>query len=178
MFDNRDITILGAGALLAVLCLLLPLPFVGKIAAGFVILAIFMALALVRMGPDRIPLEEWLKRRIRFALSARKFTYQRTPKPVTTPPVRKTTTKVISTAELAAALAPAPEAETPTAEPVQGTLPFPAAKDPFPLTLTVEGVGVYRLMTFFLIVVGAYFVFWLATGGTQEMVLFVEQFRR
>jgi hypothetical protein len=77
MFNNRDLIILGAGALGSVFMLLMPLSFGGKIVAGFLVLGLFMMLALLRLGPDRVPLEEWLLRRLRFSSSARKFTYQR-----------------------------------------------------------------------------------------------------
>ncbi len=76
MFNDRDLGILGAGALLAVVCLILPLPFVGKIVLGLFVLVGFIVLALLRLGPDRIPLEAWLLRRIRFRLQARRYTYQ------------------------------------------------------------------------------------------------------
>jgi len=66
MFNDRDLGVLGAGALLAVLCLVLPLPFVGKVVLGLSVLVGFIVLALLRLGPDRIALEEWLIRRIRF----------------------------------------------------------------------------------------------------------------
>jgi hypothetical protein len=38
MFNNRDLGILGAGALLAILCLFLPLSFTGKVVIGFLVL--------------------------------------------------------------------------------------------------------------------------------------------
>ena len=50
MFNDRDLGILGAGALLAVLCLFLPFSFVGKVVVGFLVLVGFMALALLRAG--------------------------------------------------------------------------------------------------------------------------------
>jgi hypothetical protein len=77
MFENRDLTLLGAGALGAVLVLLLPLPFAARIVSGFLVLGAFMLAALLRLGPDRIPLEAWLGRRLRFALERRRFTYLR-----------------------------------------------------------------------------------------------------
>jgi hypothetical protein len=77
MFNNRDLIILGTGALGSVFMLLLPLSFGGKVVAGFLVLGLFMMLALLRLGPDRVPLEEWLLRRLRFSFTARKFTYQR-----------------------------------------------------------------------------------------------------
>ncbi|NPV86282.1 MAG: hypothetical protein HPY45_09780 [Anaerolineae bacterium] len=76
MFNNRDLAILGAGGLLAVFALLLPFSsFFAKLAAGFIVLALFMILALLRLGPDRVTPEEWLLRRIRFAISARAYTF-------------------------------------------------------------------------------------------------------
>lgn len=70
MFNDRDLGLLGAGAILAVLCLMLPLPFVARAVTGIFVLVGFMVLALLRLGPDRITLEGWLKRRTRFHLSA------------------------------------------------------------------------------------------------------------
>ena len=66
MFRDRDLFLLGAGAILSVFCLLLPLPFSGKLVLGVLTLLGFLLLALLRIGPDRIPPEEWLLRRLRF----------------------------------------------------------------------------------------------------------------
>src|SRR3990170_644067 len=79
MFNDRDLGILGAGALLAVLCLFLPLPFAGKVVIGFLVLVGFMALALLRFGPDRVPPEVWLARRFRYANQTRKYVNQQSP---------------------------------------------------------------------------------------------------
>src|SRR3990172_11998559 len=78
MFNDRDLGILGAGALLAVLCLFLPFSFVGKVVIGFLVLVGFMALALLRLGPDRVPPEVWLMRRFRYAHQTRKYVNQQT----------------------------------------------------------------------------------------------------
>ena len=67
MFNDRDLGILGGGALLAVLCLFLPFSFAGKMVVGFLVLVAFMALALLRLGPDRVPPEVWLMRRFRYS---------------------------------------------------------------------------------------------------------------
>lgn len=78
MFNNRDLAILGAGGLLAIFALLLPFQsFAARLVVGFLVLAVFMVLALLRMGPDRVTPEEWLIRRIRYASSARAYTYHR-----------------------------------------------------------------------------------------------------
>ena len=78
MFNDRDLGILGAGALLAVLCLFLPLSFAGKVVIGFLVLIGFMALALLRLGPDRVPLEVWLTRRFRYSMQTRQYVNQQT----------------------------------------------------------------------------------------------------
>ena len=76
MFNDRDLTIMGIGAIAAVICLLIPsLGLVLKGVIAFVVLILFMALALVRMGPDRVPLEVFLQRRIKFATQERRYTY-------------------------------------------------------------------------------------------------------
>jgi len=76
MFNDRDLTIMGIGAIAAVICLLIPsLGLVLKGVIAFVVLILFMAWALVRMGPDRVPLEVFLKRRIKFATQVRRYTY-------------------------------------------------------------------------------------------------------
>lgn len=79
MFNDRDLGILGAGALVAVLCLFLPLSFVGRIVVGFLVLILFMVLALLRLGPDRVPPEVWLKRRVRYGMDVRKYVNQQEP---------------------------------------------------------------------------------------------------
>ena len=76
MFNDRDLGILGAGALLAVLCLFLPLSFTGKVVIGFLVLVGFMALALLRLGPDRVPPEVWLMRRFRYSMQTRQYVNQ------------------------------------------------------------------------------------------------------
>src|SRR5690606_39789287 len=78
MFNDRDLGILGAGALLAVLCLFLPLSFTGKVVIGFLVLVGFMALALLRLGPDRVPPEVWLMRRFRYSIQTRQYVNQQT----------------------------------------------------------------------------------------------------
>ncbi|MBC8334571.1 MAG: hypothetical protein ISR59_03940 [Anaerolineales bacterium] len=76
MFNDRDLSIMGVGAIAAVICLLIPsLGLVAKGIIAFVILMIFMALALIRLGPDRVPMEVFLKRRIKFATQVRQHTY-------------------------------------------------------------------------------------------------------
>lgn len=75
MFNDRDLAVLGTGSALAVLTLLLPLPFAGRIAAGFFVLIAGLSLAFVRLGPDRLPLETWLKRRFLFLIRPRRWSF-------------------------------------------------------------------------------------------------------
>ena len=167
MFNDRDLAILGAGAIGAVLCLLLPIPFAAKAIAGILVLTIFMTLALLRLGPDRVPLEEWARRRIRYQRSARLYAYQRPQAEAAQPPPAPVETP-----------APAPAAEPLPVEPASVSAPAPPpmparALGLRPLSLDTSGVGVYPLLTVFLAVVGIYFVVWLAGGGGEEIARFI-----
>jgi hypothetical protein len=42
-----------------------------------------------------------------------------------------------------------------------------------PVTFTWEEIGIYRLVTVLLAVVGIYFIFWLVQGGTQQIGFWV-----
>ena len=75
MFNDRDLSILGAGAVGAILCLMLQWTFAVKVAIAVVILVIAMALAFARMGADRLTLEQYLKRQLVFRYQPRKYSY-------------------------------------------------------------------------------------------------------
>lgn len=75
LFNNRDLGILVAGAIGAVLALLLPLPLWGSMAVGVCVLVAGMLFALLRVGPDKVTLEQWLKRRLRFTFKPRRYVY-------------------------------------------------------------------------------------------------------
>lgn len=154
MFRDRDLFLLGAGALLSAFCLLLPLAFVGKLVAGVLTLVGFMALALLRLGPDRITVEEWLRRRLRFWLSPRRFVYHR---PGWKLPPRRAST-------------PRAAAEAPAA-PGPQSYPMPQASFR-PVALVLPESGIYPLVTVLLAVLGVYFVAWLAQGGAGEIATF------
>jgi len=145
MFKDRDLFVIGAGALLAIFCLLLPFSFALKVFLGLTTLILFMVLGLARFGGDRIPLEEWLKRRLFFKLRPRKHVYQQPGHELrATPPARE----------------PAPEPEK------QPSVASPAAA---PVTFAFEGNRIYHLAGVFLAVVGVYFVTWLAQGGAAAI---------
>jgi len=156
MFNDRDLGILGAGALLAVLCLFLPLSFTGKVVIGFLVLVGFMALALLRLGPDRVPPEVWLTRRFRYSMQTRQYVNQQTATRKTegVPPSQKQKPERPSYERKQ----PAPSFNT---HAVQTTMR--------PVGLAWDEVGVYPLLTVLLGVVGIYFAVWLANGGAQEL---------
>ncbi len=156
MFNDRDLGILGAGALLAVLCLFLPFSFAGKVVVGFLVLVGFMALALLRLGPDRVPPEVWLTRRFRYSMQTRQYVNQQTA-------TRKTENTQQTLKQ---------KPERPTFEREHGAPSFnthhaqPVMR---PIDLAWNEVGVYPLLTVLLGVVGIYFAVWLANGGAQEL---------
>ncbi|HKJ39727.1 MAG TPA: hypothetical protein VJ972_13200 [Anaerolineales bacterium] len=156
MFNDRDLGILGAGALLAVLCLFLPLSFTGKVVIGFLVLVGFMALALLRLGPDRVPLEVWLTRRFRYSMQTRQYVNQQTASRKTENVQPKQKTK--------------PEHPAKEQRVIEQDVPsYSAPSVIHPIDLAWNEVGVYPLLTALLGVVGVYFAVWLANGGAQEL---------
>lgn len=159
MFNDRDLGILGGGALLAVLCLFLPLPFVGKVVIGFLVLVGFMALALLRLGPDRVPPEVWLARRFRYANQTRKYVNQQAS---------------------SSQKKEKPQSNEPRSVPAPGRsrpapVPLPVSFSNFrPVALAWNEIGVYPLLTALLGVVGCYFVVWLYQGGAAELALWFQ----
>ena len=140
MFNNRDLYILGGGALLAVLCLFLPLSFVGKVVIGFLVLVSIMVLALLRLGPDRVPPEVWMMRRFRYAMQTRRYVNQQ---------------GISRRGNEENAKAPSPG--------------HAASSVIQPIDLAWNEVGVYPLLSALLGVVGIYFSVWLANGGAEEL---------
>ena len=151
MFNDRDLGILGAGALLAVFCLILPLPFVGKIILGLSLLVGFIVLALLRLGPDRIPLEEWLRRRIRFRLQARRYTFQQ---PGYSLKDRWRWGQQRSQAEVRE-----PDRHTSSSSQIQ--IVSRPMESPRPISFALDEIGIYPLVTVLLAVIGIYFLVWL-----------------
>jgi hypothetical protein len=177
--NDRDLGIIGAGAFLTVLCLLFKWPFVLRIVVGLLVLVGFMLIALVRAGPDREPLEVHLARWWHNLRSPRKYSYhsgdQEGGNGAATP----------RRAGSFMAAFHAPEAVQTQAEPA---VPLPPEGRPnvrpnfmppvMPIALAWEEVGVYRLVTVLLAIVGAYFIYWLFQGGTDELGLWLRSMLR
>jgi hypothetical protein len=142
MFNDRDLSILGTGAVAAILCLMLPWIFAVKVAVAVVILVIAMALAFARMGADRLTLEQYLKRQLVFRFQPRKYSYFQKGKV----PVRDV---------------PAVMPRRPAVRPSFG-----------PLTLDFTEKGLYWLMTIWLIVIGAYVLYWAHFLGGLDQAAF------
>jgi len=147
MFNDRDLTILGAGAVGAVLCLMLPWSFAVKIVVAVVILIVAMALAFTRMGADRLTLEQYIKRQLVFKFQPRKYSYFQKEK---------------------ASARSAPMPATITAQP-------PSVRPSFgPLALNLNDKGLYWLMTVWLFVIGAYVLYWAQfLGGLKQAAFWV-----
>jgi len=163
MFKDRDIAILGAGALLAVLtALILPFSLAWKVIPSFLILFSFMLLALLRLGPDRVTLEEWIKRRIQYRLRARRYVYQQPKAP----------SPAVASSPTGASMLPEPppslEELMPPRSPRRPAPPSPARAKPS-VSLAFDEVGIYPLLTVFLAVVGVWFAIWVAQGGGVEL---------
>ncbi len=153
MFNDRDLTLLGAGAFAAILCIMLPISLIAKIILAILVLVVFMVIALLRLGPDRVPVEVFLTRRIRFMRESRLYTYN-----------GGKTANDTTASQAAAATQTMTESRSP-------------ALSYQPLMLDWEGVGVYWIVTAWLTLIGAFFVHWLATGGSSQISFFIQHFR-
>lgn len=168
MLNDRDLGIIGAGAFLTVLCLLFNWPFVARVAVGLLVLVTFVIVALLRLGPDREPIEVHLSRWLnnlrsprRFILGGGRASSKKVPPP-------RSQAEAPAAVQVAAAnlIPPGPQASVPKRMPVATA---GAAVSMGPLTLAWEEVGIYRLVTLLLAVVGIYFIFWLVQGGSQQI---------
>ncbi len=75
MFNDRDLTILGGGGLLAIFCLLPNWPYWLKIALALLIMVGALVLALLRVGADRRTLEQQLFYYFRYRASPKRYQY-------------------------------------------------------------------------------------------------------
>ena len=146
MFNDRDLSILGVGAVAAILCLMLPWTFAVKVAVAVVILVVAMALAFARMGADRLTLEQYLRRQLVFRFQPRKYSYFQKEKV----PARGVPTAM---------------PRQPAARPSFGSL-----------TLDFTEKGLYWLMTMWLIVIGVYVLYWAHfLGGVGQAAFWIKR---
>jgi len=106
-----------------------------------IIIALALLLALARFGPDRVPLEVYLKRRWRYARAPRRYTYvQPSPRQPAMPP-------------------PDPTPATPSSPP-----------SPQPVTWQWQDAGAaYGLAAALVLIAGGYFLVWMGRGGADEL---------
>jgi len=146
MFNDRDLSILGAGAVAAILCLMLPWTFAVKVAVAVAILVIAMALAFARMGADRLTLEQYLKRQLVFRFQPRKYSYFQKEK--------------VPARSVPAAISQRQAADRPSFG---------------PLSLDFHEKGLYWLMTIWLIVIGVYVLYWAHfLGGLDQAAFWIK----
>jgi hypothetical protein len=169
MINDRDLGIIGAGAFLTVLCLLFKWPFMVRVVVGLLVLVTFMIIALLRLGPDREPIEVHLSRWLNNLRSPRKFILgggQASSK--TIPPPRAQAEAPAAPVHVTAANLPPPGLQR--SIPKRSTAGTSGmAISMRPVAFAWEEVGIYRLVTVLLAVVGIYFIFWLVQGGTQQI---------
>lgn len=149
MGGDRDLAVIGAGAGAALLTLLLPLPFGLRALIAFLLMGLGILAAFLRLGPDRLPPEVLLWRRLRFSRTPRRRVYMRGP----------------------AETAPFPEAP---AAPLPRA-PRPAARGLPGLSVSLEAAEIPWAVRMSLAVAGAYFLWWLALeGGARELAMFLQ----
>jgi len=173
-FKDRALTIIGVGAFLTVLCLLFKWPFVARIVVGLIVLVVSMVIAVMRLGDDNLPIEQYLARRLSWSSKPRKFSYsidQKQPKAHTEPARSETLLQPIS---LPASSTIAPPAHMMIIGQPLEEAPQEASRKLAPaagtaISLGWEEVGIYRLVTIWLLVIGIYFVYWLSQGGTEQI---------
>jgi hypothetical protein len=150
MFNDRDIAVIGIGAVASVLCLLLPVPFPWKIGLGFTTLVVFMVAALLRLGGDRLTLEEYVFRRIRYWMRPRNWTFQLRDLPLRAP----------RSGKKKSGQKPVPETGKPGSVLKTGASRF---------AFDIGSIGAERLAGVLLVVVGLYFLEWLRLEGARTL---------
>jgi len=147
---DRNMGVLAVGGLLAAAAVLLNLQRLHLgIVLAFVVLAATIFLALARFGPDRVPAEEWLRRRWHYRRSVRRYTYAQ----------------------------PLPQAPASPPRPRQQE-PRPAPAQALPVTWEVTPSTGYGLVMVVFILAGTAFVVWLSRGGDAELAALLRLFGR
>lgn len=146
---------MGAGGFLAITCLLFPWSFPAKIVVALLMLVLSMIVAFVKVGDDKSTLEEYLRRRIKFARSVRRYTYGGEGIDL---PVRSAPAEPVSAEPV----------------PVQPQLPAwfvepPGPAQALPQRASGRAYGTQHIILIWLAVTGVYVVYWLAAGGAEEI---------
>ena len=173
---DRDLGVIGVGAFLTVLCLLFQWPFVIRIVVGLLVLVTAMIVGVGRYGTDKETLENFIARRFGDFLKPKKYTYQDDRKeqgsiaPRGTVFSRPGFVQDESSPVINAMLAPEEPFEATIESDVSSA---PAKPKAVPtnghVTFDWEEIGIYRLVTVWLVVIGIYFIYWLARGGTEQI---------
>lgn len=178
---KRDGVLLGTGGLAAVFFLLVPAPLIQRLVLSVLVFFVFMALVVMRFGPDKVPLETWLQRRWRYQRSRRHYSAmppvrEREPKPArpVEKPAAPATVRRPAPSPAAAQPASWPRPAQPEAQPVEPVwaepLPSPAL---LPIRVDLEdGRGAW-VLNVLMVVIAIYFVYWLATGGAEQLGQFI-----
>jgi hypothetical protein len=162
---DRELVLIGAGAFLTVLCLLIPWPFALRVGVGMALLLFFTAFALWPVGPEHLTVEEALFRTIRRARRPRKYALTGAREPLAVPPRGR----LIS--------APAvPEDPLPAPASRSGSVPASADFVYTPGPVAWNELDFQPVVQIWLGVVGVYFIYWLVQGGTREIGAWIVTF--
>ena len=138
---DREFVILVAAGILSLA--IVALTGLEHIVVGAALVAVVVALALVlalaRFGPDRVPLEVYVRRRIAWSRNARRYSYV----PSTSPPPVEVSRS--------APVAPSPR---------------PAFR---PITWTTDAGAAYGAATALALIASGYFLIWIQAGGATEL---------
>jgi hypothetical protein len=138
------------------------MPFILKAFLGGSLLVGVMVVALLRLGPDRVPLEVWLKRRWGFGRKPKRYAYHH-PKPEP----KKQTVSMHQPDKPATKEVPTPPSVMKPTSCKLETVSLVAFR---PVDLAWDEIGTYNLIRLWLLVVGVYVVYWIFKGGAEEIV--------
>jgi hypothetical protein len=174
--NDRGLAVVGGGAFLTVLCLLFQWPFAIRIAVGLFVMVTAMIVGIKGFGADKEPLEKYVARRIVALIKPQKYTYQDGEEeqgsvaPQGTVFSQPASTPIGPSSVINTLLAPAEPIESSF---VSNVSLAPTKLETVPtighITFDWEEIGIYRLVTIWLVVIGIYFIYWLATGGTEQI---------
>jgi hypothetical protein len=148
---DRELALIGGGAFLTVLCLLLPWPFTLRVGTGMALLVFFTAFALWPVGPEHLTVEQALFRFVRRARRPKKYTL--------------TSDRGDQPLAPRGTLISAPPLPSPGA----GHEPDPSDFDYPPGPIAWNEADYHLAVLIWLGVIGLYFIYWIARGGSVEI---------